>query len=118
MAARKKLDISKAKVADGALSAPKSVYEMVGIATHDYGKDIDRTGYEAVLKRMNLIELQDEAYKHGVLASDSMAITIDRLVEKFIREHTKYSAIADEIVGENVSKKTRDSAIKALSRGK
>lgn len=117
MAGRKKLDISKAKVADAALSAPKSVYEMVNIQTHAYGS-VDRPSYEASLRRMNLIELQDEAYKHGVLASDSMSITIDRLVEKFIREHTKFSATGAKEVGGDVPDAVRKSALETLARGR
>lgn len=117
MAGRKKLDISKAKTADAALAAPKSVYEMVGISTHNYVTD-DRAAYEGNINRMDLIELQDEAYKHGVLASESRAITIDRLVEKFVREHTKYSSTGQKQVGGDVSDAVRESALKALSRGK
>lgn len=117
MAGRKKLDISKAKVADGALNAPRSVYEMVGITVNKYATD-NRDQYEATINNMNLIELQDEAYKHGVLASDSRNVTIDRLLEKFLRENTKYSSTPPQEVGDDVSKKTRDAALKALSRGR
>jgi hypothetical protein len=116
MAARKKLDLTKAKVADGALAAPRSVYEMVGISTHSYGTN-NRAEYEATINHMNLIELQDEAYKHGVLASESRSITIDRLLEKFVHEQTKFSSTTDDFIS-TASKKTQKAALEALARGR
>lgn len=86
---RKKLDLSKVQVADGALKAPRSVYEIVGFPETDYDtRDIDV--YRKELDRMQNFELQEHAARHGVLPSWEREITMGRLEEKFMRENSRF----------------------------
>ena len=81
---RKIVNLSTAKVADGALPSNTAIYDLCGISTSHYrAKSIAE--YSKELGTLNLIELQDEAYKAGVVPSRDRFILIDRLERQFIK---------------------------------
>jgi len=93
---KKVLDISTAKVADGALAPrAKSAYEICGISTFTY-KHRTLAEYQTYLRKLNLIQLQDEAYEHGITAGTSVPMLIDRLERQYCKERGKFaSAVLD-----------------------
>lgn len=105
----KKVNLATAKVADGALSAPKSVYEICGISTHGYNTT-NLDDYKGSIKAMNLMQLQEEAYNKGVLPTDSRDMLVDRLEKKFILETSKFKTERGQVIG------TKDTPAEALKR--
>jgi len=120
---RKPLDLSKAKVADGALKANQSVYAICGIAEHSYGS-VSRAQYTQSLQDMNLIDLQEEAYTHGVVPIDNRELLIDRLERKFIQEVGKFqnavgrAAVETQSGGTTEEQARRKKALEILARGR
>lgn len=104
------------KVTDAALKPSRSVYEMCGMSDHSY-RDISRADYVGTLHNMNLIDLQDEAYQRGVLASDSRDVLLDRLETKFLQETRKFTARQSD-GPETASTALRSKALAALARGR
>lgn len=82
----KKIDITTAQVADGALKAPRSVYEIVGVKNVSY-RERTYASYQSQLRKMDLVELHDHAYEVGSVPSPSKEITIDRLERKYLQEN-------------------------------
>jgi hypothetical protein len=116
---RKRVNIATAKVADGEIKSPTSVYEILGIPTHGY-KSSSLAAYSADLRGMNLYQLQEEAYNRAVLATDSKEVLIDRLEKKFIQETSKFKTAvgaSDRSFNQAPSKEEseRDQAIRILS---
>lgn len=112
---KKKLDLSTAKVADGALKAPKSLYEVMGISTNRY-KIKDLASYEKAIARMDLIELQDEAYDKGVTPNSNRDIIIDRLVRRFIHENAN---VPEPVNAQSeASPDVRAETLRILARGR
>lgn len=69
----------------GELQPVKSLYELVGIASHSYGTTkVDE--YENSLRAMNMADLQDHAIVHGFPAKDDRERLIDTLIKKFLTE--------------------------------
>ena len=86
----KPLDLAKATVIDGASQAPRSVYEIVGFNPTSYYKAKDIEGYRKYLSGMAFWELQDHAQSIGVLPAATQKLTLERLEDKFIREHKRF----------------------------
>ena len=118
MARKKKLDLDTATVADGALRAPRSVYEIVGMndsmfPTEDYDE------YQKILEGMNTIDLVDHAYKLGVVATSDRRSMIDRLERKFLQERSRFGTSTEAVgAGDAASESMRKQAEKILSRGR
>lgn len=113
----KKIDLSTAKVADGQLKASSSVYEMCGMNTNPYGTTSLET-YTKRLAEMNLIELQDHAYKIGALATNDRSVLIDRLERKFLQEVSRFRATGQETGKGAAVAEQRETALRILSRGR
>lgn len=113
----KKLDLATAKVADGQLKSPASVYEICGMITNAYGTTSLET-YSKRLAEMNLIELQDHAYKIGALATNDRSVLIDRLERKFIQEVSRFRATGQETSKDSGNNESREAALRILSRGR
>ncbi len=113
------LNLSTAKVADGAQRSSQSVYELCGISTNTYRVNTIKD-YTRTIRAMNLIDLQDEAYKNGVLATDNRDILLDRLERKFIQESARFRqepTPGSSQVSQSDSA-TRERALEILSRGR
>jgi hypothetical protein len=117
-ASKKKLDLSTAIVADGALTSQKSVYEIIGIndsifPTQNYEQ------YQKLIAGMNTIDLIDHAYKIGVVATSDRDSLVDRLERKFLQERSRFGVSTDinDAAGDS-SDETRKQAERILSRGR
>lgn len=119
MARKSKINLATAKVADGALKAPKSVYEICGIGTTSY-KHRSVAEYSKMLNSLNLIELQDHAFQVGVLAGPDRNTLIGRLEDKFSLENSRFSpAIGQTKDGsKDADPAMRAEAERIISRGK
>lgn len=118
MARKSKLNLATAKVADGALRAHKSVYDICGIATTSY-KHKDLASYSSMLGSMNLMDLQDHAFKVGVLAGPDRTTLIDRLERKFLQENAKFIPTFEQPEAQkNGDAATRAEAERIISRGR
>ncbi len=81
--AKKKLNLSTAKTADGALQAPRTVYELIGKPiTHYREKTLEE--YSKMLGSLDLSELHQIAYKEGVLAGPDRHNLIGRLESRYV----------------------------------
>lgn len=85
----KKLNLASAKIADGALNSPKSVYEIIGYDPNHY-KTNDLSSYSNSLRGLPLYELQSEAQRLGITPGFTRDICIKRLEERFAREQKKF----------------------------
>ncbi len=85
---KKALNLATAQVADGALAAPQSVYEICGNKYSRY-RTTDIGIYSQSLAAMNLIELQDHAYDVAVTPARDRETTIARLEQEFRRNHVR-----------------------------
>jgi hypothetical protein len=118
MARKKKLDLTTAKTADGALYSPKSVYEIVGLndslfPTSNYEE------YQKLLSTMNTIDLVDHAYRLGVVATSDRQSLIDRLERKFLQERARSSVHTDSVdAAGGADAESRKIAERILSRGR
>lgn len=117
--ARKRIDLSKAKVADGEVRTHTSVYEIMGVSTHGY-HTTNASQYSQELRAMNLLQLQDEAYRRAITPTDNREMLLDRLERRFLQETSKFKtaegrSFTKEPDGE-VSLK--DQALRVLSRGR
>jgi hypothetical protein len=116
--AKKKLDLNKAKIADGAMKAPKSVYEIIGLndsifPTQNYEE------YQKIINNMNTIDLVDHAYKIGVVASSDRGIIIDRLERKFLQDRSRFStSVEPESAASGSEEAIRKEAERIISRGR
>lgn len=90
--AKKKLDISKAQVADGAQPSIRSVYELVGIKDVKY-RDTTYASYRAKIDAMDLVQLHDEARSAHVLTNPSRLVMLDRLEEQFLKHNPGQRAL-------------------------
>lgn len=90
-ARKPKIDLAKAQVADGALHAPRSVYEVIGARDTQYSHS-DYASYQKWLQAQDLITLQDHAYKLGVVATANMGHLVDRLERRFLKERSRFPA--------------------------
>lgn len=117
----KKLNLATAEQADGALSSPRSAYEICGIADVKY-REKTFAGYSARLHAMDLIELQDHAYELAVVPSPSAQVMIDRLEEKFLRENPVERAAVAKARAEAAERGESDSierqAERIMARGR
>ena len=108
------------RTADGEVRSHTSVYEILGIRTHDY-KTVSLASYSAGLKTMNLAQLHEEAYQRAVLATDDRSTLIDRLEKKFIQETSKFKSSA---TGRTFNEPApapeteREQALRTLARGR
>lgn len=82
----KKLDIATAQVADGALKAERSIYEIVGFKSVRY-RARSYAEYQTMIRKMDLLQLHEHSYEVGAVASPSKEITIDRLERKYLQEN-------------------------------
>ena len=118
--ARKKVNLSTAKVADGEVKSPTSVYEILGISTHGY-KTNNLDTYSRDIKAMNLMQLQEEAYERAIIATENRDILIDRLEKKFIQETSKFKAASSKLTDKKEEPKEeslKDQATRILARGR
>lgn len=113
-----KLNLATAKVADGALATPKSVYEICGIRDGRYGGTKNVGDYERSLAKMDLIELQDEAYNKGVTPNQNRDIIIERLVRGFLQERSASRMPDAGSPDTGASEELREQARKVLARGR
>jgi len=114
---RKKLDLSTAHVADAALPAPKSVYEIVGYPTNPQYKTRDFDTYRKYILGLALWELQDHSQKIGVLPGRDRATTVKRLEDRFLRDNKRFvlpESNSDQMVADT---DLRAKAARILSRG-
>jgi hypothetical protein len=119
MATKKKkvLDISTAKVADGALAPrAKSAYEICGISTFTY-KHRTLAEYQTYLHKLNLIQLQDEAYEHGITAGTSIPMLIDRLERQYCKERNKFASVGVEAKKDDANEDVHAKAVEIMRRG-
>lgn len=116
---RKTVDLAAAttKTADGALKPVRSVYAMCGVSENNY-RSVSKAQYSINLAGMNLIELQDEAYEHGVPATDNRETMIDRLERKYISEINKFGFAPTAAEPETPDKIQRDKALAILAKGR
>lgn len=114
---RKKVDLSTAHVADGQTASSQSVYDLVGIPSHGYSTT-NLEQYRRGIIAMNLIQLQDEAYDKGVLATENRDILIDRLERKFLQETSKFRVATGQKRDEPKEDSMRDQALRILARGR
>lgn len=117
---KQKLDLSTATVADGALRAPTSVYEVIGAKYSSY-KERNLAEYSASLAKMDLMTLQDHAYNLGVVANANREILVDRLERKYLQERNRFpsQATAQGAQGQSSSESDalREKAKQIMSRG-
>lgn len=115
---KKKLDLSTATVADGALPSSRSVYEILGMndsifPTQNYEE------YQRLLVGMNTIDLIDHAYKIGVVATSDRNSLIDRLERKFLQERSRFATSTDSSSAAlGSSEAMRKEAERIISRGR
>lgn len=83
-----KINLGTAEQADGALAAPVSAYELVGIRDIRY-REQSYSAYEARLRSTHLSDLQDECYRIGVVASSNKEVTIQRMLERYLKENPR-----------------------------
>ncbi len=114
MANRKKvnINIATAKVADGEVKSTTQIYDICGVKTSNY-RTANLEEYTNYIKSLNLVQLQDEAYQHSVLASSNRDVIIDNLTKKFIREVGKFGA-KSTAPGNDL----RQQALNVLARGR
>lgn len=115
----KKVNLATAKVADGALESPKSIYEICGIASHSYNTS-NLEEYKRSISSLNLMQLQEEAYNKGILPTDSREMLLDRLERKFIGEVSKFKTSKGQTFEskDTPAEALRREALNILSRGK
>ena len=85
---RKTLDLATAHVTDGALAAPRSLYDIIGQTRSSYDTR-DFSVYRARIQAMELFQLQQHAKDLGVLPSHTKELTIRRLEEAFLKENNQ-----------------------------
>lgn len=116
--ARKKIDLSKAKTADAALRAPKSVYEIIGLNDSIFPTESYQE-YQKILANMNMVDLVDHAYKIGVVATSDRNSLIDRLERKFLQDRSRFStAVEPKEAAEGSEEAMRKEAERIISRGR
>lgn len=113
----KKIDLATAKVADGELKAPVSVYEICGISENAYGTTSFES-YKKKLASMNLIQLQDHAFKIGALATQDRSVLIDRLERKFLQDTARLRATGQKKADSDPTAANREQALQILARGR
>ncbi len=111
-----KLNLATATVATGALPAPKSVYEIMGLTTKMY-RTSDYETYQKDLRVMSLSSLHDHAYEIGIGAIENRDLLIDQLERKFISEHGRQGR-AKEITQTTPKQELREAALRALAHGR
>lgn len=115
------LNLDTAIQADGALQAPRSVYEIVGIRNVSY-REKTFEAYQSALAKMDLIELQDHAYALGVPPGATRTIAIARLEEKYLREnpHERDRVVAarQATVKDDEQLSIKERAERILARGR
>ena len=115
---RKPVNLSTAQTANGALPSSTAIYDICGISTSHY-KARTISDYSKDLNSLNLIELQDEAYKAGVIPSKDRSILIDRLERKFLQSNAKIPGSAQSFGGGGtINKNIHEKALAALARGR
>lgn len=114
-----KIDLATAKTADGATHTATSVYEICGIRSHSYNTN-SYDVYKRNLASMNLMQLQEEAYERGIIASGSSEAIVDRLERKYLQEAGRFRTNpTDRVDGRVEDKDTqRDEVMRILSRGR
>lgn len=83
---RKKFNPATTQMADGAMPAIHSAYELMGIKNIKY-RERSFAAYQSQLRRMNMVELHDHAFEVGVLAGSSKETVIANLERKFLQEN-------------------------------
>lgn len=111
------LDLSKAKIADGALDNPASVYEIVGRRTSVYNT-AKYEDYQKYLRTLNLYDLQSHAYEVGVIPVDNYNVLFDRLERKFLEEISKFISAKNNANTSIKASEPTKTILDILSRGK
>lgn len=114
---KKVLDLKSAKVADGALNAPASVYEIIGRKTSVY-RTSNYEEYQKYLRTLNLYDLQSHAYEVGVTPVEKYEVLFDRLERKFLEEISKFRAAKNNANSSIKTPEPTKQVLDILSRGK
>lgn len=113
--AKEPLNLASATVATGALAAPKSIYEMMGLTSRLYNTN-DYETYQKDIAAMSLHTLHEHAYEVGIAANGDRNLLIDALERRFIKEHGRQGA-AKEVVKKTQAEEMREQALRALAHG-
>lgn len=85
------LNLETAKIADGALSSPANVYEIIGHKISVY-RTSDYATYQKQLRSMATYDLQEHAHEVGETPVSNREVLLDRLERRFLEEGSKYAA--------------------------
>ena len=109
------INLASATVATGALAAPKSIYEIMGLTSKLYTTS-DYETYQKDIAAMSLHVLHEHAYEVGVAASGDRNLLVDALERRFIKEHGRQGR-AKEVENRTPAQEMRALALRALSHG-
>lgn len=109
------LNLASATVATGALAAPKSIYEIMGLTSKLYST-ADYATYQKDIASMSLHTLHEHAYEVGIAANGDRNLLIDALERRFIKEHGRQGG-ARETVKKTQAEEMREQALRALAHG-
>lgn len=109
------LNLASATVATGALAAPKSIYEMMGLTSKLYNTN-DYETYQKDIAAMSLHTLHEHAYEVGIAANGDRNLLIDALERRFIKENGRQGR-AKEAVKKTQAEEMREQALRALAHG-
>lgn len=110
-----KIDLSKATVANGALEAKQSIYDIMGVTSRAYWTS-DYETYSADIAAMPLHKLHEHAYDVGVAAMGDRTHLLDQLERKFILEHGRQGRSRDA-VKKTQAQSMKEQALRALAHG-
>lgn len=109
------INLAAATVATGALAAPKSIYEIMGLQSKVYTTS-DYSTYQKDIAAMSLHTLHEHAYEVGIAANGNRDLLIDALERRFIKEHGRLGG-AKEVVKKTQAEEMREQALRALAHG-
>lgn len=113
--AQEPLNLASATVATGALAAPKSIYEIMGLTSKLYNTN-DYETYQKDIAAMSLHTLHEHAYEVGIAASGDRNLLIDALERRFIKENGRQGR-AKEVAKKTQAEEMREQALRALAHG-
>ncbi len=111
------INLSTAKIADGASVAPRSVYAICGISESTY-KHRSVAEYSKMLNSLNLIELQEHAFGIGIPAGPDRNTLIDRLERRYLQENSRFRGGIEQPAANGATADQRAEAERILSRGR
>jgi len=113
----RKLDLATAKIADGALTAPANVYEIIGHKVSVYTTS-DYLTYQKQLRGMALYDMQEHAHEVGEIPTDNREVLIDRLERRFLEATSKFAAAKAKSSDSNTAVSADSKVLEFLKRGR